>query len=192
MLPIFICIGFPIDQYPYVTCTLANSGDTELLMGDISEAQKDHASAIASYRRALELQGNKAKIMVSLARAYLRTGRYSAARELLTSTIEIEPENSIAYQYLGFAQLKLGQTDSAIASYQKAVELNDTDWMAHKSLGVAYMLKAINTNKDKSLKRIDSVEIGDLKAKALSHWNRSLDIKTDQTKLVKFVEKYSN
>ncbi len=152
----------------------------EQLLGDIFEEQKDHLEAINAYRRALELQGNQPDIMVSLARAYLRSGRYSSAKELLTDTVEIQPNNGIAYQYLGFAELKLKNTQTAIDNYKRAVEIDDNDWMAHKGLGVAYMLMSMQQNNQT------------LQVLALEQWNISLQIKPDQPKLKLLVERYTN
>lgn len=154
--------------------------DPEQLLGDIFEEQKDHPGAINAYRRALELKGNQPDIMVSLARAYLRSGRYSSARELLTDTIEMQPANGIAHQYLGFAELKLKNTQVAIDNYKRAVELDDNDWMAHKGLGVAYMLMSMKQNDET------------LEALALEQWNISLQIKPDQSKLKTLVDRYTN
>jgi tetratricopeptide (TPR) repeat protein len=157
-----------------------DQAEPEQLLGDIFEEQKDHTQAINAYRRALELEGNQPDIMVALARAYLRSGRYSAAKELLTDTIEMQPDNGIAYQYLGFAELKLKNTQTAVENYQQAVEIDENDWMAHKGLGVAYMLMSMQ-NRDENLQ-----------AQALEQWNISLQIKPDQPKLKKLLERYTN
>lgn len=153
----------------------------ERLLGDVYEGQKDHMQAIESYRRALELEGNTPELMLSLARAYLRSGRYSSAKELLTDIIEMQPENSIAYQYLGFAQLKLKETQEAVANYRKAVEIDENDWMARKGLGVALMLLAVKENNDERLQ-----------AQAVEQWNISLQIKPDQPKLQQLIDRYTN
>lgn len=152
--------------------------DPELLLGDLFETQKNHPEAINAYRRALELEGNKPEIMVSLARAYLRSGRYSSAKELLTDVIIANDENGMAHQYLGFAQLKLKDTQAAVTSYQRAVEIDDNDWMAHKGLGVAYMLISLRDNDEK------------LQALATEQWGISLQIKPDQPKLKTLMERY--
>ena len=154
--------------------------DPELLLGDIFEEQKEHLEAINAYRRALELQGNQPKVMVSLARAYLRTGRFSSAKELLTDVIGTEPDNAVAHQYLGFAQLKLKETEAAIDSYKLAVKLSEDDWMAHKSLGVAYMLWAMQNNNDEKIKVL-----------AVEQWNISLQINPDQPQLRELLSKYN-
>ncbi|MHC4949684.1 MAG: tetratricopeptide repeat protein [Planctomycetota bacterium] len=155
-----------------------NQPDPELLLGDLYEAKKDHQQAINAYRRALELEGNDPSIMISLARAYLRSGRYSSSKELLNDVISTDPENSMAHQYLGFAQLRLKETVEAIQSYQRAVELNENDWMARKGLGVAYMLMSMKQNDDR------------MQAMAVEQWNISLQIKPDQSKLRELVNRY--
>jgi len=153
----------------------------ERLLGDVFEGQKDHMQAIESYRRALELEGNTPDLMLSLARAYLRSGRYSSAKELLTDVIAMQPENNIAYQYLGFSQLKLKETQQAVDNYRKAVEVDENDWMARKGLGVALMLLAVQQNNDEQLQ-----------AQAVEQWNISLQIKPDQPKLKQLIDRYTN
>jgi len=157
-----------------------NSSEPQLLLADIFEAQKDHEQAIAAYRRALEIEGNKPQIMVPLARSYLRAKRYDTAKELLATTIEADPNNSLAYQYLGYADVILRDFDTAIVNYRKAIQTNTGDWAAQKGLGVAYMFKAIRDNNDKALKE-----------EAVRHWNTSLQINPDQPKLHSLLEKYS-
>jgi tetratricopeptide (TPR) repeat protein len=156
------------------------NAEPEKLLGDLFEAQKDHVQAIESYRRALELQGNTPELMTSLARAYLRSGRYSSAKELLADVIAANPQNGIAYQYLGFAQLKLKETQEAVNSYKTAVQLDENDWMARKGLGVAYMLQAVKENNNEQLQ-----------AQAVEQWNISLQLKPDQPKLQQLIDRYT-
>ena len=156
------------------------AADPDLLLGDIFEAQEDHNNAVVAYRRALELEGNTPRIMVPLAVTYLRTERYEAGMELLNSAIKIDPKNAMAYQYLGWVQLKLKEHDKAIASYEKAVSIAPGDWSLKKGLGVAYIFKFVNTN-DPALKE-----------KALEQWRKSLAIEPNQPDLRKKYEQYSS
>ena len=189
-----------------------NVSELQKLLGDIYGLQKDYDQAIAAYKRSLEIDSNSPEIMISLAVAYLRTNCNEPAKELLTSVIQIQPDNNAAYQYLGYYYLRLydqaiasykrgletngGNTgllaslkqdadkavDKATESYSRAIEINDKDWQAFRGLGVAYMLMGIN-NKDETLK-----------AKAIQQWRTSLDIKPNQPsreRLLKLVRKYS-
>jgi len=153
--------------------------DPELLMGDLFEAQKDHVQAINAYRRALELEGNNPAVMISLARAYLRFGRYSSAKELLNGALSIDPESGMAHQYLGYVQLKLKETDEAVESYRQAITLDENDWMARKGLGVAYILMSTKSENAEQLQAL-----------AVEQWHISLQIKPDQPRLREWVRKY--
>lgn len=158
-----------------------NQVDPELLLGDLYEAKQDHLQAINAYRRALELQGNDPSVMIALARVYLQSGRYSSAKELLTDVISMEESNCMAYQYLGFAQLRLKENAEAIDSYRKAVDADENDWMARKGLGVAYMLMAIKEQGSEAEKQ---------QALAVEQWTISLQIKPDQPKLRDLIQRY--
>lgn len=154
------------------------------LLGDIYQSQKDYSQAISSYKRAMEVDSNNPEIMTSLAVAYLRnsTNYNEPARELLTSVIQIQPDNGPAHQYLGYCYLLLKDIDKSVASYSRAVEINDGDWEAHRGLGVAYAMKAAD-DQDPTLE-----------TKAVEHWRRALEIKPDQPrrqKLLRLIEKYS-
>jgi Flp pilus assembly protein TadD len=80
---------------------------------------------------------------------------------------------------MGFAQLKLKETDAAVESYKKAVKINDKDWMAYKGLGVALMLQSMKRSNDATLEAL-----------AREQWTISLQIKPDQPELKKLMEKY--
>lgn len=183
--------------------------EIQKVLGDIYKSKKDHEQAIGSYKRALEINSNNPEVMTSLAVCYLRTNRNEPAKELLTSVIKSEPDNNTAYHYLGYCYLRFYDQDlkayknikktggedlelkasleenleKAIVNCDKAVQIEQTDWYAHKVLGVAYMFKSLNS-KDESLK-----------AKAVQQWRLSLKIKPDQSNyegVLKLIEKYSN
>ncbi len=155
--------------------------EVQKILGEIYETQKDYEQAIRAYKRALELDSNDVNSMMSLAVAYLKTGRNEPAKELLTIVIQRRPESSDAFQYLGYCYLRLNDIDNSIASYSTAIEINGKDWQSYRGLGVAYMLKAINTGDET------------LKTKAIEQWRMSLDIMPDQPRserLRKLVARY--
>lgn len=190
-----------------------DASEIHSILGDSYESKRDYEQAIRSYKRAIETDGDNVDTMVSLAVAYLKTGRSEPAEQLLDSVIIQQPENNTAWQYRGYSYLlehgrvkKLYGTESdkdssdpntiaalrsqledildkSIESYQKAVSLNPKDWQACRGLGVAYALKS-NADKDKSLKKM-----------AIEQWQRSLKIKPDQPrrkKLLNLITKYSD
>ncbi len=151
--------------------------------GGAGNRQEDPGRVIKSSQRRPEAIGSGPELTMQLAYAYLKIQRFELAKETLTSVIQRRPDNNTAYQYLGYCHLKLGDVDRAIESYYTAIELDDSDWEAHRGLGVAYMLRA----------RADRDE--NLKARAVEQWRISLDIKPDQLNrdvLVKMIDAYSN
>lgn len=124
--------------------------------------------------------------MTSLAVTYLRTGRMSIAKDLLTLVIQIQPNNNTAYKHLGFCFLQLKEVNESVESYSKAIEIDSNDWDSHRGLGVAYMLKGKNEDGT-----IDET----LKTMALKQWRLSLEINPNQPKserLLKLIQHYSN
>jgi len=102
--------------------------------------------------------------------------------------VQIQLQNNAAYRYLGYCYLRLGDVDKAMVNYGRAVKINDEDWEAHRGLGVAYMIRAIDKdNKDETLK-------ARLRAKAIQQWRLSLELKPSQPRrerLIKLMRKYS-
>jgi len=192
-----------------------DSSEIQKILGDIYESRKDHEQAVTSYKRALEIDSNDVDIMTSLAVTYLRAGRSEAAEELLNLVIQINPYDNNAYKHLGYCYLQLRQPfaeeykvlqqtskdpaamallegkmnrllDKSLMGYESAIGINDEDWDAHRGLGVALLLKAINAK--------EQMEKDSLKTEAVEHWHRSLDIKPDQPsreKLLKYIRMYS-
>ena len=158
------------------------------MLGDIYESKGNYARAVGAYKRALQIDSNNVQIMNSLAVCYLKNNDTQLARELLTSVIQNQPGNSAAHQYLGYCLLRLGEVDKAIESYGRAIAIDDRDWEAHRGMGVAYMMRAIDeNNKDEVLK-------ARLAVKAVEHWRKSLSIKPDQPnreKLLRYIANYS-
>ena len=101
---------------------------------------------------------------------------------MFTTVTQLQPENSSAYQYLGYCYLQLDDVNQAIDNYRQAIKINNQDWEAYRGLGVAYMTKAL------------AEEDAGLKAQAVELWRQSLSIKPDQPRrdrLIKLIEKYS-
>jgi type IV pilus assembly protein PilQ len=129
-----------------------------------------------------DIPGQDSALVLKVAYGYWKAGNFTLARDMLESLVAREPKNATAHRHLGYCNLKLANLDAAIENYAAAVSLNDADWEALRSLGVACMLKA-SAKKDP-----------ELAARALEQWRRSLEIKPDQPKarsLAKMIEDYS-
>ncbi|MHC4743178.1 MAG: tetratricopeptide repeat protein [Planctomycetota bacterium] len=157
--------------------------EVQLLLAEVHQWREDFEAAIGAYKRALELDEGNVEALTFLALAYIRTEHYEPAVELLTLAIKGEPENPKAHKYLGYCHLKLNAVDEAITAYEIALNLDQSDWEISRSLGVAYMLKAIGRGDE------------NLREKAVKQLRASLDIEPNQPNseaMLKLIEKYSN
>jgi Flp pilus assembly protein TadD len=56
--------------------------------------------------------------------AHLKEGKFDAAVERLQAAVALDPTNAPAFYYLAQALQHTGQSEAALAAYQKAKELN--------------------------------------------------------------------
>ena len=61
------------------------------------------------------------------------------ARPIVARIIELAPDYSAAWSIKGAIAHRSGDIDTAIAAYEKAIELNQNDATAHRGLAVAYL-----------------------------------------------------
>lgn len=61
-------------------------------------------------------------------------GNVYEAIQILKITVDLFPNSSTAWQYLGYAHIRFLEKDSAIVCYQKALELNSQNWEAREQL----------------------------------------------------------
>lgn len=75
---------------------------------------------------------------LSLGISAAKEGDYNSAIDFLTSSIEKNPNNSVAYYFLGKSLHKVGLDSESEQNYRKALELNARYPEVHYSLGVLY------------------------------------------------------
>ena len=126
------------------------------------EGQKDYERAIEVYQRLLTLDGQDPNVLLSLGVACVKAEHYDRAREVLVSRDADAARDGAALRHLGYCFIKLGDTDQAMQTYQKSIDLDGNDWEAYRGLGVACMLKASQTQDDR------------WREQAVGHWRRSL------------------
>jgi tetratricopeptide (TPR) repeat protein len=77
------------------------------------------------------------------ARTYYFGGKYEMAELLLQEELRQNPENGIAYAYLGDIFLQKKQLDGALSLYKKAVELSTSNAENFYSMGAVYYYKQL-------------------------------------------------
>jgi tetratricopeptide (TPR) repeat protein len=155
-------------------CELAEQadkpGEVLPLLARVYEGQKNYSQAIRVYHRLLVLNGNDPNVLLSLGVAYTKAQQYEKAGPVLVSVTQLRPQDGAAFRHLGYCFVKLGNIEQALQMYRRAVDLDASDWEAHRGLGVACMMKAHQTADRR------------WQAEALEHWRRSLALRPDQPK----------
>jgi tetratricopeptide (TPR) repeat protein len=106
--------------------------EVELFLGRSEEA-------VASYRRALEIQPQFAECLHDLGISLRKLGRLDEAVDTYRRALELRPKEARTHFELGYALYSLNRDDEAIASYERAVGLNVRDVQGFFYLGLARM-----------------------------------------------------
>ena len=86
------------------------------------ESENPHAAVVA-LERARDLEPDKSSVRETLARAYFRSGRFSAAAAEFEQTVEIDPVNDYAHFGLGLCLLRQGDRLGARRHLKLAVAM---------------------------------------------------------------------
>jgi predicted O-linked N-acetylglucosamine transferase (SPINDLY family) len=119
-------LGRPGEAVPFWQAALALEPEASLWhcgLGDALHAQGLLPQAIAAYRAALARDQSLIRAWWGLGCACLVANDYAAAAESLGYVVTLAPDQAHAWHNLGSALFELGQTDSAINAYEKALAL---------------------------------------------------------------------
>jgi eukaryotic-like serine/threonine-protein kinase len=108
-------------------------------LGNFLDAHQRYDEAIAQFRRAIELTPDNAALYLNLGGVYSDMGEshYSEAEQMLRKSISLEPGYA-AYANLGYLYNQQRKYAEAAASTEKALQLNDKDYLVWGNLGIAY------------------------------------------------------
>ena len=93
-----------------------------------------------------------------IASVFYNQRKFAEMIEPLQKAIEIDPDYHRAYNMMGMSYTQQGKFDSAVASYIKSIEINDTpvNYTAHHNLGTVYFnMKDFNKAKNEFLIAVD-------------------------------------
>jgi choline-sulfatase len=107
------------------------------LLGEAGLAEKDWPEAEKQFKRCLELNPNFDQAMTGLSRALIYQERNEEATEWARNALKFNPENYRAWYQLGFIQAKTDK-DTAIASYLKAISIQNNFAPLQRDLGLLY------------------------------------------------------
>src|SRR6187551_1397736 len=108
---------------------LAGLGETLLRFGQ-------QAAALRSFRRTLELgYEDDIELMLQIGRALFREGLIEESREYFETAARQTPDSAEAVSCIGYAQHRLGDDESAIATLRRALQLDEDHTEARIYLG---------------------------------------------------------
>ncbi|MGB8014010.1 MAG: protein kinase [Terriglobales bacterium] len=127
-------------------------------LANFLDAHQRYDEAIAQFRHAIELTPDNAALYLNLGGVYIDMGvkHYPEAEQMLRKSLSLEPSYA-AYATLGYLYSQERKYDEAAATTEKALQLNDKDYLVWGNLGIAY----------EGLKD---------KAKAGKAWDREIDL----------------
>ena len=102
------------------------------------ESKTDQKAAIASFEKAVSIQGNFAPLRRDLGLAYFQQQNYAEAAKNLGRAVDLGVNEAVVYNFLGISYSRTNQVAKAAASYKKALELDPKLAEAHLNLAYAH------------------------------------------------------
>ena len=95
--------------------------------------------AEVAFERALEGDPEHVKSLVNLSRVLLEQDRPAEALTKVEEVLTRDPESNDGYRVLGRARYEIGDVESAIEAYRKAIVANDHDAWSMNNLGLIFI-----------------------------------------------------
>lgn len=148
-------------------------------LGAAYDANGQPYEAIRAYKRSLECNTNQPIVLVNMATVYLNQERFETARTTLAAALRMAPDLSIAHERMGYIQWRGQEHREAIASYERALEINPNNARALAGMGVVRMTQYLN-----------DPGATEYRVQAVEWWHRSLEVDPQQPRLRSLIEKY--
>ncbi|NWF72320.1 MAG: tetratricopeptide repeat protein [Nitrospirae bacterium] len=110
-----------------------------MALGDLRLTTGKPEQAEAIYKQALDIAPQNEEIYLKLASFYQRSGKWSEVETIVQQLASLKPQDEKPHIYLGDFSTWLGQKDKALASYQRATEVNPSSLMARNKLIAHYL-----------------------------------------------------
>ncbi|MBN2342178.1 MAG: zinc-ribbon domain-containing protein [Deltaproteobacteria bacterium] len=125
---------------------LTGNGNLSLMKGDLP-------GAITQFKAALVESPNHLEAEIGVAATLIRQDKTQEAQDILMPILQSHPEIATVHYLLGTIAQSIKQFDKALASYQKAIELDAEYIEAYVSMATVYME---TENTKKAMKTLDT------------------------------------
>lgn len=186
------------------------------------EAEKERKAgnqekAIEYYTKALIEAPNDCNILSDRGVAYLHLNNQELCLKDLDLAVDLQPDYAFRYSCRAYAKRRFGDLDGAVSDYEKAVELDPEDSIAHNNLGLileerGYQKKAeerfaradklskledqlldvVDELEDQSNEKTTSSEIVHEKQSSPSRFNEFKKLFTDKNQFKEFIQFIKN
>ncbi|USN99730.1 MAG: tetratricopeptide repeat protein [Phycisphaeraceae bacterium] len=156
-----------------------DSGPARVNLGAVYAALDMHDAAVIEYQQAAELMELGPELLLNLADSLGKIGRYAEMAATLDQLVKISP-SAPAYERLGSALFRQKNYDQALAAFQQATEIDPGHFPAWNGVGVCLLNQYLWSNKEDGRARRGAIE-------AL---RRSLQIQTNQPKIIELLRRY--
>ena len=107
-----------------------------LKAGEILYEAKQYSEAFRHFQKALDEAPKDAKVKMMLGLTEIKLLNPAKAVELFCSAIEIDPNNSELYYFLGDAMCQINQYDAAHECFLKSLELNPDNHKTEEAIQI--------------------------------------------------------
>jgi choline-sulfatase len=102
------------------------------------DAPTDRKAAIASYEKAVAIQGNFPPLRRDLGMLQFQEQNYAEAVQHLAKAVELGINDAAIYNFLGISYNRVNRPQRAVECYKKALELDPNRAEIHLNLGFVY------------------------------------------------------
>jgi tetratricopeptide (TPR) repeat protein len=107
--------------------------------GKVFQAQRQYASAIGQYQRALKLEPSAIEPLSSLVMVLLRQNQADQAMAEIDRLLKVNPQNIAAHNFKGEILLYKRQPQQAIREFEQVISLNPAFVLGYRNLAAAYI-----------------------------------------------------
>jgi tetratricopeptide (TPR) repeat protein len=130
-----------IEYYNRVLAIVPGHSDAYYALASIQAKKGQFERAIDLYRDGIRCNPQDGRLHGGLGSLFLQTGRVDEALIELQQAVKLK-EDSAVYVNLGAAELAKGNSKKAIEHFERAVQLNPANAVAHYNLGNGYLSQA--------------------------------------------------
>ena len=128
------------ELYKQIVAVMPEDLESRAALAEIYSRQDKHEAAITEWKALREVDPENTKYQDGLVDAYQSAGKTDEALELAQGFIEAE-ESGVHYARLAKVYASIDRVDEAIATYQKAIEINPGDRSVYQELAQLYIRK---------------------------------------------------